>query len=52
MPLEVHRMDEQPSRLAVSLQVKAGHEQVAKQKWKYIVAVLALVRRGVNLDPR
>ncbi len=44
-------MDEQPSRLAVGLQVEPGHEQVAEQEGKYVIAVLALVRRRVNLDP-
>ena len=49
--LEVHRMDEQPSRLTVGLQVEPGHEQVAEQEGKDVIAVLALVRRRVNLDP-
>src|SRR3984957_12477575 len=49
--LEVHRMDEQPSRLAVGLQVEPGDKQVAEEKGKDIVAVLAFVRRRVNFDP-
>ena len=44
-------MDEQPSRLAVGLQVEPGYELVAEQKGKDVIAVLALVRRRVNLDP-
>src|ERR1700722_6976290 len=49
--LEMHRMDEQSSGLAVGLQVEPGDELVAKQERKNVVAVLALVYRSVNLDP-
>src|ERR1700722_15399912 len=49
--LEMHRMDEQSSRLAVGFQVEPSHESVAEQEGKDVVAVLALVGRGVNLDP-
>ena len=37
--------------LTVGLQVEPGHEQVAEQERKDVIAVLALVRRRVNLDP-
>ena len=44
-------MDEQPSRLAVGLQVEPSNEPVAEQERKDVIAVLALVGRRVNLDP-
>ena len=49
--LEMHGMDEQPFRLAIGLEVEPGHKQVAEQKGKYVIAVLAFIRRRVNLDP-
>src|ERR1700688_2182912 len=49
--LEMHRMDEQSRSLAVGLQVEPGDELVAKEEWKDVVTVLALVCRRVNLDP-
>ena len=49
--LEMHRMDEQSSGLAVRLQVEPRHKPVAEQEREDIIAVLALFGRGINLDP-
>ncbi len=44
-------MDQEPTALAVGLEVEPRHKSVAEQEGQDIVAVLPLVRRRIDLDP-
>src|SRR5947209_8268524 len=48
--LDVHGVGEKPAIGAIGLQVDTSDKAVAKQKGQYVVAVIALVQRRVDLD--
>ena len=46
----MRRLDTKDTGLAVRLEVHPRHQRVAEQEGQHVVAMLALVRRGVDLD--
>src|SRR6187399_69572 len=49
--LEVDDAREQPSRLAVGLEIDTGDEGVVRQEGQHVIAMPALRRGRVDLDP-